>query len=69
MNSVAGISDPASFIRGFNQLKTDVAQGNKAKVAAFVAYPIQISFSGKKQTITDAQAFVQNYDAIMTSKV
>lgn len=69
MKNVAGISDPAAFVQGFNQLKTDVAQGNKAKVAAFGAYPMNVYTGGKKQTIANAQAFVQNYDAIMTSKV
>ncbi|MFD1676800.1 LppP/LprE family lipoprotein [Alicyclobacillus fodiniaquatilis] len=69
MKNVAGISDPAAFVQGFNQLKTDVAQGNKAGVAAFGAYPMNVNTDGKKQSIANAQAFVQNYDAIMTRKV
>lgn len=69
MKNVAGISDPATFVQGFKQLKMDVAEGNKTKVAAFVLYPMNISIAGKKQTIANAQAFVQNYDAIMTHQV
>lgn len=69
MKNVAGISDPAAFVQGFNQLKADVAQGNEAKVAAFVTYPLNVYAGGNQQTITNAQAFVQQYHTIMTSKV
>lgn len=69
MKNIAGIADPSAFVQGFKRLQMDVAQGNQAKVAAFVAYPLHVYTGGKKQTIANAQAFVQHYNAIMTTKV
>lgn len=69
MRNIAGIADPAAFVQGFKRLQMDVAQGNHAKVAAFVAYPLHVYTGGKKQTVANAQAFVRHYDAIMTTKV
>ncbi|QQE79866.1 LppP/LprE family lipoprotein [Alicyclobacillus sp. SO9] len=69
MKNVAGISNPAAFVQGFNQLRSDVAQGDKTKVASFVSYPIRVTIDGKLQTITNAQGFIQNYNLIMTHKV
>jgi hypothetical protein len=69
MKNVAGISNPVAFVQGLNQLKTAVADGNKAKVAAFGAYPLNVYAGGKKETIANARAFVQKYNRIMTSRV
>jgi hypothetical protein len=38
-------------------------------VAALVAYPITVRVDGKKTTISDEEAFVENYDSIMTPDI
>ncbi|MGC8486833.1 MAG: hypothetical protein ACP5QO_01245 [Clostridia bacterium] len=65
----AGIANPVAFTQGWNQPKTAVADGNKGKVAAFGAYPLNVYSCRKKDPIANARAFVQNYSLIMTSKV
>jgi hypothetical protein len=53
-------------IRAFQQAVTDHdAEG----VAELVGYPIKVSVDGRKITITDAGAFVDNYDAIITPDI
>ena len=53
-------------IRAFQQAVTD---GNKQDAAAFVRYPIVVTISGRKRTITSAAAFVRAYDSIMTPDI
>jgi hypothetical protein len=43
-----------------------VADHDAEGVAALVAYPITVKIDGRKKTIKDADAFVEDYDAIMT---
>jgi hypothetical protein len=52
-----------SVIEAFQQA---VADHDADGVAAVVAYPITVKVDGKKKTIKDADAFVENYDDIMT---
>lgn len=43
-----------------------VTDGDKAAVAALVAYPLKVDFRGSKVMIRDPAAFVRDYDRIVT---
>ncbi|MDB5562050.1 MAG: hypothetical protein JWN11_1468 [Hyphomicrobiales bacterium] len=55
-----------SVIEAFQQA---VADGDAAGAAALVAYPITVKVNGKRTSISDEEAFVQDYDAIMTPNI
>ncbi len=46
-----------------------VAAHDSAAVAKLVSYPISVSIKGRKTTVSNAKAFVANYDAIMTPDI
>ena len=52
-----------------NAFQQAVAAGSKEDVAAFVRYPIRVSLGGKAVTINSSDAFIKNYDAIMTPAI
>ena len=53
-------------IRSFQQA---VIAGNKEDVAAFIRYPIHITYDGKSRVVRSAAEFVKNYDRIMTPDI
>ena len=52
-----------------NAFQQAVATGSKEDVAAFVRYPIMVAINGHKTAIRSAEAFLKNYDAIMTPAI
>jgi hypothetical protein len=46
-----------------------VAAHDSAAVAELVSYPISVSIKGRKTTVSNAKAFIANYDAIMTPDI
>src|ERR1700733_2268048 len=46
-----------------------VAEHDSAAVAELVSYPISVAIKGRKTTVSNAKAFVANYDAIMTPDI
>ena len=46
-----------------------VAAHDSAAVAELVSYPISVAIKGRKTTVSNAKAFVANYDAIMTPDI
>lgn len=53
----------------FDQLKRDIAQGNKSAVAAVVKYPLKINIKEKRIIIKNQQQFIRNYNVIITEKI
>lgn len=53
----------------FDQLKRDIAQGNKSAVAAVVKYPLKINIKEKRIIIKNQQQFIKNYNVIITEKI
>jgi hypothetical protein len=53
----------------FDNLKKSVAAGDKAAVAAMIAYPFHARIGGKSIRIRDAAHFVATYDQVFTAKV
>lgn len=66
---VAGIENPREFEAFFEKVKQLVAKGDKAGVASYVAYPIQVYSEGKKVSISTQEQFIHQYDQILNSKV
>lgn len=50
-------------------LKYNVAHGDKARVAAMVAYPLTVRINGVKQRVKSPQRFLANYRSIMTPAI
>lgn len=46
-----------------------VAAGSKEDVAAFIRYPIKVTIDGRTKVIRSPDAFVKEYDAIMTPDI
>jgi hypothetical protein len=46
-----------------------VATGSKEDVAAFIRYPIKVTIDGQAKVIRAPDAFVKQYDAIMTPDI
>lgn len=53
----------------FTDLKTAIAGGDKAAVAAMVRYPFQTNIGGKRVTIPDAGGFIARYEDMVTNRV
>jgi len=67
--SVAGIDNPQSVEDFAARLRDAVYRGDRSAVAAMVSYPIRVTLDGRARSIKNADAFVANYDAIMTQPV
>jgi hypothetical protein len=63
------LGDPAIYRSVIEALQAAVKAHDAAGVARLVSYPIGVTIHGKKTTIPDAQAFVANYDAIITPAI
>jgi hypothetical protein len=46
-----------------------IIDGDKPAVAALVKYPLRVDIGGRKTTISDASAFVRDYDKIITADI
>jgi hypothetical protein len=46
-----------------------VAVGSKEDVAAFIRYPIKVTINGQTKVIRSPEAFVKQYDEIMTPEI
>jgi hypothetical protein len=60
------LGDPAVYRSAIEALQAAVKAHDAAGVARLVQYPIHVTIHGKKTTIANAQAFVANYDGIIT---
>lgn len=63
------LGDVADYRQVFERLQQGVKAGDKQAVAALVAYPLEVRINGKTRTIADAQAFVENWDKIITPDI
>ncbi|MEO6103507.1 MAG: hypothetical protein ABIP44_07705 [Pseudoxanthomonas sp.] len=63
------LGDHAAYQAVIVAYQAGVAAGDKAAVAALVAYPITIDRDGGKTTIRDAAAFIREYDRIITPAI
>lgn len=61
--------DPAAYRTVFERLQQDMAAGDKAGVAALVAYPLGVTVNGKPEKIHDARELVDNWNRIVTPEV
>lgn len=61
--------DPKAYHAVFDKLQKAMAAGDKAGVAALVAYPLEATIEGRKQKIANAQALVANWNRIMTPEI
>jgi ketosteroid isomerase-like protein len=63
------LGDHARYQAAIGKLQTAVAAKDAAAVAALVSYPINVAVAGKKTVIKNADAFVQNYEKIVTPTI
>ena len=63
------LGDPQAFRDVFDRLQRGVASGDKAGVAALVAYPLNVAIGGKRRRIANAAEFVASWDGIITPEV
>lgn len=63
------LGDHARYQEVILAYRQAVAHGDKAAVAALVEYPIKVEMDGSKTTIEDSQAFVRDYDKIVTPAI
>lgn len=61
--------NPEAYHEVFDRLQKDMADGDKAGVAALVAYPLGVTVNGKPEKIHDARELVDNWDRIVTPEV
>jgi hypothetical protein len=64
--SVAGFDDAVAFERFYDNLRKDVAKGDKQATAALFSYPMSIRFPPKKKLvdISNQAEMVKNFDRI-----
>lgn len=60
------LGDHARYQAVIEAYQQAVIDGDKAAVAALVAYPLKVDFRGSKVMIRDPAAFVRDYDKIIT---
>lgn len=58
-----------AYQKTIEALQQGVKAHDAKAVAAFVSYPITVRVKTVKKTITSAEAFIADYDAIMTPKI
>jgi hypothetical protein len=63
--ALAGFDNPAQLTAMVAKLKKAVENGDKAKVAVLVDYPITVMLSGVERDLENQEDFIKNYDAIM----
>jgi hypothetical protein len=68
-DATAVIENASEFEAFFKKVQQLAAKGDKAGVAGYVAYPIQVKINGKKVTITTKEQFIKRYDQIFNNKV
>jgi hypothetical protein len=67
IDSVLGNSK--RYETSINAFQHAVATGSKEDVAAFIRYPISVTVDGQKTVIRSPEAFVKQYDRIMTPDI
>lgn len=65
----AVLGDHTQYRTAFAQLQQAVAAKDAAAVAALVGYPLNATIDGKKTAIKNAEAFVAQYDKIVTPAI
>ena len=63
------LGDPAPYRAMITRFQEAVRAHDAKAVAALVSYPITVTIAGKKTEISSADAFVGNYDAIVTPMI
>ena len=66
--SVGGFEDAVAFERFYDNLRTDVENGDKTATATLFSYPMSIRFPPKKKLvlISNKAEMVKNFDRIFT---
>lgn len=63
------LGDHAKFQQVMVTLQQSVAKHDPAAVASLIAYPLRATLHGRKTLIRTPQAFVKNYDGIVTPAI
>ncbi len=63
------LGDHAKYQAVIQAYQQAVARGDKAAVAALVAYPFKVDIGGSKTSIQNSQAFERDYDKIVTPAI
>lgn len=66
---VAGVSDYAAFKEQFLAFQDAVARDDREQAATFALYPIRVNVGKVAVKVADAEAFVKQYDRILTEDV
>jgi len=66
---VAGVTDYASFKEQFLAFQAAVARDDREQAATFALYPIRVNIGKVAVNVPDAEAFVKQYDRILTEDV
>lgn len=66
---VAGIRDPNEMVAVFKTVKKAIADGDQAKVASNILYPLRVNSKNGTELIQTRADFVKHYDEIITKAV
>ena len=66
---VAGVTDYAAFKEQFLAFQRAVAQDDREQAATFALYPIRVNVGKVAVNVADTDAFVKQYDRILTEDV
>lgn len=66
---VAGVTDYAAFKEQFLAFQDAVARDDRELAATFALYPIRVNLGKVAVNVADAEAFVKQYDRILTEDV
>jgi len=66
---VAGVTDYAAFKKQFLAFQDAVARDDREQAATFALYPIRVNVGKVAVNVADAEAFVKQYDRILTEDV
>lgn len=66
---VAGVTDYAAFKEQFLAFQDAVARDDRAQAATFALYPVRVNVGKVAVMVADEEAFVKQYDRILTDNV
>jgi len=66
---VAGVTDYAAFKKQFLTFQDAVARNDREQAATFALYPIRVNVGKVAVNVADKEAFVKQYDRILTEDV
>ena len=68
IQEIAGLN-PVLVNKFLEDLKKNIAEGNKAEVSQRVAYPLRLHLGSQQRLIRTPAEFIKSYDKIITAKV